>query len=575
MPKQTPTIKFSQYAPDLTSIGTGVANVVSGCLPQADGYGPFRSLVELTSALPGPCRGYFFARRSDGTVAVFAGTATDLYLLSNTDYTWENVSKGGAPYATLPSTDNWQFRQFNEFVIAVQVNVAPQKFNLTSSTDFVDLGGSPPQASHVAIVNRFVMLTGLLSNPRRAQWCDLDAPETWTAGVGLADFQDFPDGGTAFGLTGGDAYGIVFQDDCIRSLTYAPGSAVTFQITRISTEDSLYAKYSPVNAGSRTFFLSAQGFKVIEPGGTPKPIGKERVDRTFFADVDPASLQLIVGATDPKATRVYWPYKSLAGTMGLFDKVLCFDWSIGEQGQWSLLPISGEYLASLAKPSITLESLDALAPTPLTVLGAANNGSGAIRLTLNAVSNANFAISGQNFIVVQGVVGTTEANGQWAVTIVDSTHIDLIGSTFVNAYVSGGAVGGALDAMTASLDSYSKAAQATLSAFSSNHKAGFFSGPNIEAIIDTPEQDLEGNLVFISGVRPMTDCPDVLVSIGGRLRPQDAVSFSSESAVGAYDGICPALVETRYAKARARHPAGSTWTYSRGVQPEASPAGDR
>jgi hypothetical protein len=40
--------------------------------------------------------------------------------------------------------------------------------------------------------------------------------------------------------------------------------------------------------------------------------------------------------------------------------------------------------------------------------------------------------------VVSGVTGTTEANGTWTVAVVDNNDISLIGSTFVNAYVSGG-----------------------------------------------------------------------------------------------------------------------------------------
>jgi hypothetical protein len=38
------------------------------------------------------------------------------------------------------------------------------------------------------------------------------------------------------------------------------------------------------------------------------------------------------------------------------------------------------------------------------------------------------------------VTGTTEANGIWPITVVDINHIELVGSKFVNAYVSGGTV---------------------------------------------------------------------------------------------------------------------------------------
>jgi hypothetical protein len=41
---------------------------------------------------------------------------------------------------------------------------------------------------------------------------------------------------------------------------------------------------------------------------------------------------------------------------------------------------------------------------------------------------------------VSGLTGTNEANGSWRFTIVNSTKIDLVGSSFKNAFVSGGVV---------------------------------------------------------------------------------------------------------------------------------------
>lgn len=72
-----------------------------------------------------------------------------------------------------------------------------------------------------------------------------------------------------------------------------------------------------------------------------------------------------------------------------------------------------------------------------TITGAANNGSGEIRLTV-AGAATNF---GDGWAVaVSGVVGTTEANSGWPIIVVDGTHIDLKGSTFTNVYVSGGTI---------------------------------------------------------------------------------------------------------------------------------------
>lgn len=68
------------------------------------------------------------------------------------------------------------------------------------------------------------------------------------------------------------------------------------------------------------------------------------------------------------------------------------------------------------------------------ITGAANNGSGLIRLTVS--SSANFTTGQQSN--VYGVRGTSEANGLWTITVVDATHIDLQGSTFTNAYTGHG-----------------------------------------------------------------------------------------------------------------------------------------
>jgi hypothetical protein len=75
------------------------------------------------------------------------------------------------------------------------------------------------------------------------------------------------------------------------------------------------------------------------------------------------------------------------------------------------------------------------------VTGAANNGSGLIRLAVsNSVDNTSGITTG-NVMQVDHVGGTTEANGTWTITVIDGTHVDLQGSTFTHAYTSGGYAG--------------------------------------------------------------------------------------------------------------------------------------
>jgi hypothetical protein len=566
-------IPFVDYKPDLSAYQTGGGSqLIQNALPRGDGYGPMPGLAIYSQALPAACRGYFYARKTDGSIAVFAGTSNRLFKLNNGDFSWTPVSKvtaltsisnaspavlsltahglvagdaivlsttgslpagltvgtvyyviaagltanafevsatpGGAAintssagsgthsityfYSALPSSDHWQFVQFGNFVIAVQVNTAPQVFDLTSSAAFADLGGSPPQARYAAVVGRFVVLSGLSSTPYRIQWSGLNATTTWTSGVNSSDFQDLPDGGIVRGVAGGE-YGVIFQETAMRRMIYAPGSPVIFNIERIAEDKGLMAPYSLIRAGDRIFFLAPQGFQTMSSStGVPAPIGKERFDRTFFNDLDAGNLQLVIGCADPAATRVYWAYKSQAGSAGLFDKILCYDYALDRA---AIILQAGEYMASLAKPGLTLENLDSIS--------------------------------------------------------------------------------GSIDALTFSLDDVATSALSKLSAVDRGHKLNFFSGASLEATLDTAEQGLDGaRRARVKGFRPVTDAATCFGSVGARENAQSAVTYSTEQAVNG-KGLCPANVSARLARGRVRIPAGTSWTFASGVEPMFAPEGKR
>lgn len=70
----------------------------------------------------------------------------------------------------------------------------------------------------------------------------------------------------------------------------------------------------------------------------------------------------------------------------------------------------------------------------MTVSNAISGTGGVIRLT---VDNASRAHNG-DVVRVLGVTGTLEANGTWVIVVIDTTHIELVGSIFTNTYLTGG-----------------------------------------------------------------------------------------------------------------------------------------
>jgi hypothetical protein len=274
----------------------------------------------------------------------------------NTASTGTGTHSVTGKYAELSSDAHWQFVQFGNLVKATQKNAVLQTYTLGTSSAFADNAGSPPQASYISVVGRFLVLSGLLSNPFRVHWSGLNDTTQWTSGVNSSDFQDFPDGGIVRGVAGGE-FGIVFQDQAIRRMSYIPGSALIFQIERIAEQLGLFGPYSIIRAGALVLFHSAKGFYKIAPGGLPEQIGRERVDRTFFDDLDKTELHMLIGAADPRATRGFWAYKSTSGTTGLFDKIMGYDFVLD---RFFPVTTSGEYLLGMSQPGLTLESLDDL-----------------------------------------------------------------------------------------------------------------------------------------------------------------------------------------------------------------------
>lgn len=354
-----PVIPFGEYRPDLSDYEAQTEKGVLNVVPRGDGYGPFPSLAAVSLSLGAQCRGAIAAYKTDGSVVVFAATSTDLYQLNNTTYGWTKVSLSGGPYAAVTASEQWSFTQFNNLVIAVQANVAPQVFDISSSTAFANLAGSPPQARYVDVVGRFVVLTGLLTNSNRVQWSglnDVNGANSWTAGINSSDLQDFADGGITRGIAGGES-GVIFQDNIIRRMTYLPGDPRVFQIEKIADGLGIYGPLSLTRAGASVFFYSLKGFHRIDPGGAPTPIGRERVDRTFFTDLDATQPQLFMGAADPRSSRILWVYKSVNGVTNQFDKSLVYDPVLDK---FTPLRFSGEFLFKMAQPGITLEQVDTL-----------------------------------------------------------------------------------------------------------------------------------------------------------------------------------------------------------------------
>jgi hypothetical protein len=103
---------------------------------------------------------------------------------------------------------------------------------------------------------------------------------------------------------------------------------------------------------------------------------------------------------------------------------------------FGIAKITGFISATVVTGTILLRMPSALTGgAQQSVTGAVAGNNNQIRLT---VSGHGFV--DDDTITVFGVTGTTEANGIWAIDVIDANHFELRDTKFVNAYVSGGKV---------------------------------------------------------------------------------------------------------------------------------------
>lgn len=361
-----PLVKFGEYLPDQPDYQNPGSNNIRNCLPVTpDSYGPMYNLMPFTGALGARCQGGMFVRDSSGNLNAFAGTASKLYNLPSGNTSWSDVSLGGG--YTVSADQNWQFAAFDQRVIACQFGNAIQTFLMGTDVAFSNLSASAPTARYVAVARDFVVVANTTdgtygARPQRVWWSAIGDATSWpTPGTTAAaqvqsDYQDLlGEGGWNQGIVGGLAGADlgIFQERRIWRGSYV-GSPAIFSFTLADAARGCPAPGSIVQAGGVAFYLSDMGFFAFD-GIQSVPIGDQKVDQTFWADVDTNYLYRICAAADPLNKIVMWAYPGAGNTGGTPNRILAYHYAIQK---WTLIDtIQLEWLTKGATGGYTLDQL--------------------------------------------------------------------------------------------------------------------------------------------------------------------------------------------------------------------------
>ena len=312
-------MKFSEWLPDRDAFeNPGLVkahNVFPGTY-----YKPVRELISQTDALGSDCIGAYSTKNDSGASLNYAGSQNKLYKLSSG--TWSDVSQDG-DYATADE-HRWKFIRFGDTVIASNRSDDIQQVGIAGGA-FADLAGSPPKASHLAVVRDFLVLSNLETGSNQVHWSGLNDITEWTVGTAESDSQVFPEGGPITGMVGGE-FGLIFQENQITRMEYQ-GPPLNFSFDVIEIGLGAITGGSIIRFGVQTFYLSSNGFYMTD-GTQSYPIGSEKIDKYFFSMLDENLLYKMTSTIDPINKLVIWSYVSTASPTRNPNRLIIYNWDL-------------------------------------------------------------------------------------------------------------------------------------------------------------------------------------------------------------------------------------------------------
>lgn len=353
-------VTFGEYTPDLPPMDNQGLTVAVNVLPSGASYKSFPSQSIYSDALDARCQGATSGRNSSGTTFNFAGDAAKLYQL--TASSWADVSISGG--YTTGSQEKWNFAQWGSQILATNYADNIQSFDMESSSAFDDLDASAPKARYITVVRDNVVVANTNDSvdgvvPYRVRWSGVGDPTAWTPSVTTqSDFQDLNgEGGWCQQVVGGDV-GTVFQERSIWRMTYV-GSPIVYQFDEVERGKGTPAPGSVTKIGSAIPYLGIDGFYIFD-GQQSIGIGANRIDKTFYNDLDKSYMDRISSTVDPINQIVFWASPGQQSVAGNPNRIWAYNYSQNAKKRWAYSDQDIEYIYRSLAEGYTLDGLDAI-----------------------------------------------------------------------------------------------------------------------------------------------------------------------------------------------------------------------
>lgn len=565
-----PLIPWGQWKPDVSDYqGDSTKNILN-VLPRGDGYGPMPGFAQFSATLPGVCRGASYALKSDGSVAIFAGTSDRLYLLNNTDFTWTPVSKVATVTISnaSPGVVTYNTHPFaaNDPVVLSTSGTLPT--GLTAGTVYF--------VKTVLDVNTFTLSAtagGAAINTSSAGSGTHSITSTYPALSGDAQWQFAQTGNLVWATHENvplQVYDLSSASAFSNSLGSPPQAAYVSVVGRFLVLSGLLStpyriQWSGLNSfnasDSWTSGVNSSDYQDLPDGGIVRGVAGGEFG-TIFQDQAIRRMSYIPGS--PLVFQIervsqdkglYAPYSIIRAGERIFFYA----------GQGFQVIAPGGLPEQIGRERVDRTfALDLDKGNLQLFIGAADPRSTKVYWAYKSISG----VSGQ----YDKVIGYDYVLDRWF-------PVEASGEYFFGVSQSGltlenlDAISASIDALTLTLDAYATAVQPEIAQFNSSHMLGFFRGDNLEATLETAEQGTDGRRLFIRGFRPVTDAATLYGSASYRETVSATATSTTEVQKNSRTGRCDFTRSTRYARFKNRIPAAEEWTYSAGVEPDVETEG--
>lgn len=337
---------FGEWLPDVPDFKNPGCIVAENVIPIPGGYAPQPGLNPQGETADGAITSARLMFNANGSAVVVG--ATDANLFVNTGGTVTQTAY------TTAATDPWDFCRYNDFVIATNINNAPQHLSdIDTDTSWSDLGGTPPRAKYCARIGDFLVLGNLDGEPSKIQWSAFNNPGGSWARSRLTQADSVPldlELGAVQRIVGG-RYPMIFQERGVQRIEYV-GPPVVWNIVEVEGARGCVAPFSVVQLGSTVYYLAQDGFYATD-GNSFDPIGNSRINKWFFDEVRASKITETHGTLDFENNCIVWAFK----TGNSFNRFIRYCYT---ENRWSHGQVTIGRLVETVAGDVTLEQLGAL-----------------------------------------------------------------------------------------------------------------------------------------------------------------------------------------------------------------------